>query len=56
MIFSHEQGQDPAHLFYRNVCQELPLELNAGTYKLFFSTVGMKGEISDGLKERPGGE
>lgn len=36
---------------FRNVCQELPLELNDGTYKLFFSTVGTKGEISDGLKK-----
>lgn len=36
---------------FRNVCQELPLELNDGTYKLFFSTVGTKGAVSDGLKE-----
>jgi len=36
---------------FRNVCQELPLELNDGTYKLFISTVGTKGEISDGLKD-----
>ena len=36
---------------FRNVCQELPLELNDGTHKLFFSTVGTKGTISDGLRE-----
>ncbi len=44
-------GEGQYRYTFRNVCQELPLELNDGTYKLFFSTVGTKGEVSDGLKE-----
>ncbi len=44
-------GEGQYRYTFRNVCQELLLELNDGTYKLFFSTVGTKGEVSDGLKE-----
>ena len=44
-------GEGHYRYTFRNMCEEVPLELKDGTYKLFFSTVGTKGEVSDGLKD-----
>ncbi len=45
-------GQGRYCYSFRNRCEEEPeLALNDGAHKLFFSTVGPKGEISDELRE-----
>ncbi len=54
MIFIYDFapfGKGQYRYAFRNICQELSLELNDGTYKPFFSKFGMKDEIRDGLKE-----